>query len=130
MNRITMRRSSRRDRGDTLIEIILTVVITAVTVTALISSLATAGAASTAQRQNVVADSMLRNYTEMAKIAVRSCTSGAPYTVAYSAPAGYTLVIEPVTTMCPKVAQTIVVSLTVNTPTGYTQSMQFRVRTP
>ena len=131
MSHITVRRSPLpRDRGDTLIEIILTVVITAVAVTALISSLATAGAASTAQRQNVVADSMLRNYAEMAKNAVRRCTGGAPYTVDYTAPAGYVLVVEPQPTVCPQPAQTVVISLTAKTPTGYTQSMQFRVRTP
>lgn len=122
--------SVRRDRGDTLIEIILTVVITAIAVSALISSLATAGAASTAQRQNVVADAVLRNYAEATKHAARECVAGEEYTVDYVAPDGYELTIEPAVAVCPNTDETALISITVDTPTDYTQSMQFRVRTP
>ena len=108
----------------------MTVVITAIAVTALISSLATAGAASTAQRQNVVADAVLRNYAEATKHAARSCVAGKSYTVDYVAPDGYELIVEPAVPVCPKTNETALISITVNTPTDYTQSMQFRVRTP
>ena len=121
---------SDRDRGDTLIEIILTVVITSIAVGALISSLATAGAASTAQRQNVVADAALRNYAEATKHAVRTCVSGQKYTVDYTVPEGYELVVEPASSTCPRSSETALITVTVNTPTDYSQSMQFRVRTP
>jgi type II secretory pathway pseudopilin PulG len=119
-----------RDRGDTLIEIILTVVIVAVAISALISSLATAGAASTAQRQSVVADAILRNYAEAAKHAARNCVVGEKYAVDFAVPEGYDLRVEPDTATCPEPTETLLVEIGVTTPTKYVQTMQFRVRTP
>lgn len=128
--RMATRRAQGVDRGDTLIEILLSVMIVSITVTSLVSSLATAGNAGNVQRQSVVADTVLRNYAEAIKSGVRSCTSGGKYTVKYQAPDGYVLSVEPEAVKCPDPASTQVMSIVVTTPFGANQSMQIRVRTP
>jgi type II secretory pathway pseudopilin PulG len=92
-----------RDVGDTLIEILLTIVIISLTVTALVSSLATTANAGTAQRNSVQADIALRNYAEAAKVAVQSCVVGATtpatFGVTYEHPVGFTVTAN--SNLCP-----------------------------
>ncbi|MCU1398478.1 MAG: hypothetical protein JWN62_1587 [Acidimicrobiales bacterium] len=120
----------RRDRGETLIEIVMTVVITSITVSALVSSLATAGSAGAAQRDRAAADTVMRNYAEATKQAARACTEGGSYIVGYTAPTGYRIVAAPVGGACPDVDTASTLTLTVVDPTGVSSSMQIVVRTP
>lgn len=120
----------RSDRGETLIEIVITVVITSITVTALVSSLATTGSAGVAQRDRAAADTVMRNYAEATKHAARSCTAGGTYTVDYTPPAGYSAVAGPGGGACPAVSAATRLTLTVTEPTGVADSMQIVVRTP
>ncbi|MCU1392487.1 MAG: hypothetical protein JWM34_915 [Ilumatobacteraceae bacterium] len=119
-----------KDRGETLIEIVLTVVITSITVSALVSSLATAGSAGQAQRDHAAADIVMRNYAEATKLAASSCVEGGTYTVAYVPPAGYTLTADPADAACPDVDAVRQLTLHVQQPSGETDSMQIVVRTP
>lgn len=119
------------DRGETLIEIIITVVITMITVTALVSSLATVGTAGQAQRSSVTADGVMRNYAEAVKAASRSCSKGAKFTVNFTPPAGYTVSYDPQISGCPPVAEPPqVLKLAVAGPTARAQTMQIVIRTP
>ena len=122
--------SERRDGGETLIEIVITVVITSITITALVSSLATTGSAGVAQRNRAAADTVIRNYAEATKQAARSCTVGGTYSVDYTVPDGYTAVAEPADGACPDTSAVKRITLTVTEPTGVFDSMQIAIRTP
>ena len=124
------RRRARPDAGDTLVEILLTVVIIGLTVTALLSALASAGNAGNVQRSSVQVDEVMRNYAEATKSAVQQCTAGATYTVAFAAPTGYSVSAAPIGNSCPSVSSPLALSLTVNGPLGVGETMQIIVRTP
>jgi type II secretory pathway pseudopilin PulG len=120
---------SARDRGDTLIEIVLTVVITAITVTALVSGLATAGTAGQAQRNSVSTDTVMRNYAEATKAAARGCTDGAAFVVPFAA-AGFTVATTPAGVLCPPPISTQQLELSVTGPNGVKHVMSIKIRTP
>jgi len=119
----------QKDRGDTLIEIVLTVVITAISVTALVSGLATAGTAGQAQRNSVSTDTVMRNYAEATKAVARGCTDGAPFVVPFEAP-GFTVATSPAGVRCPPPTATQQLELSVTGSTGVTQVMSIKIRTP
>ena len=121
---------ARGDRGETLIEIVITVVITSITVTALVSSLATTGNAGRAQRDSVRADTVMRNYAEAVKHAARACTDGGAYRVDYTPPNGVAVASAPGAAACPPVDEPLTLTLSVTAPGEQTQSMQIVVRTP
>ena len=83
------------DIGETLIEIVLTVVIIGISVTALLSGLATAGSAGNSQRISVTTDDVMRNYAEVTKAAARGCIVGGSYVVIFGAPKGFTVSSSP-----------------------------------
>jgi len=135
----------RQDTGETLVEVLLTVVIVGLTFTALISSLGMAGNAGNSQRQSVQADVVMRNYAEAAKAAVQTCVVGGTYTVAAAVPlpadptlpvltASLTVAGSPgvagVAIPCPPLATTQVLTLQVRRPDGTRLTMDIRVRTP
>ena len=125
----TLRR--RRDAGETLVEVLLTIVIIGLTVTALLSSLAAAGNAGNLQRSSVQGDYILRNYATVAKAAAQLCTAGGTYAPSYTAalPPGFTVgPVAPV--LCPNVSSYLPVTLTVAGPLGYDDSLDVLVRTP
>ncbi|MCU1393203.1 MAG: hypothetical protein JWM34_1631 [Ilumatobacteraceae bacterium] len=124
-----MRRHSD-DNGETLVEILLTVVIIGLTVTALLSSLGNAGNAGNVQRTSVQLDAVVRNYAEATKSAVQTCTVGGSYAVTYQPPAGFTIVANPTPGSCPAVAAAILVRIDVSGPRGLHTSIQIAVRTP
>jgi type II secretory pathway pseudopilin PulG len=119
-----------RDVGDTLVEILLTIVITGLTMTALLSSLANAGNAGNVQRTSVQADVVMRNYAEATKLAALSCTAGAAFVVAYTPPPGYAVTATPAGSSCPDTVAGTVLRLAVVGPLGVRESMQIEVRTP
>ena len=108
----------------------ITVVITSITVTALVSSLATTGSAGVAQRNRAAADTVMRNYAEATKQAARACVPCGAYTVDYTAPDGYSLAAEPIDNWCPNVSEVKRITLSVTEPTGVAASMQIVIRAP
>ncbi len=120
---------AKGDIGETLVEILLTVVIIGLTITALISSLATVSNAGNAQRNSVQADVVMRNYAEATKAAVQGCVVGGTYTATYSAP-GFVLSVDPPGNTCPSSTTPKLLKLIVVGPTGLRQTMQIKVSTP
>lgn len=123
-------RGKRPDRGESLVETIITIVIVSVAVTALVSALGTAANASNAQREDVQMDAVMRNYAEATRLATRSCTAGGSWSVAYAPPSGYSVAATPASTACPALTATQLVTLIVEGPNELTAEMQVRVRTP
>ena len=124
---------ARRDAGETLVEILLTVVITGLAITALISSLAVAGNTGNVQRSSVQTDVEMRNYAEATKAAVlQACTVGGDtYTVGYTPQTGFTVATDPPDDgVCPAVTTTKPLTLKVTGPLGLNQTMDIKVRTP
>ena len=122
----------RRDVGETLVEIVLTILIIGFTVTALLASLATTGNAANAQRRSVQADAVMRNYAEVIKAAAQLCTvvgaDFSPYiTLNYTQIANFHVVATG--TVCPDPATAQLVTLTINSPGSY-KPMEIKVRTP
>jgi Tfp pilus assembly protein PilV len=116
------------DRGESLVEVILTIVITSVTVTALIAALSTASTATNMHREHAAADLVLRNYAEATKLAVQSCAVNGTYDVVYTAPAGYTA--GGAGGACPSATSAQVVELTATSPSGLRKTLQIGIRTP
>lgn len=111
-------------------EIVITVVIVGVTITALVSGLATTAAAGAAHREGVRSDTVMRNAAEAAKSASRACTPGATWAPSFAAPAGFAVSLTPATTTCPPVTETRRVTLAVVAPNGVRDEMTIVVRTP
>ena len=118
------------DVGETLIEILFTIVIIGLTFTSLFTSLATTGTAGNAQRISVQADIVMRNYAEAIKSATQTCVAGVPYTVSYPAPpTGFSP--SGTGSTCPSPAgATQLLTLTVAVPSGPPVTMQITVTTP
>jgi prepilin-type N-terminal cleavage/methylation domain-containing protein len=123
-----MRQSS--DRGDTLIEIVIAVVIIGITVSALVSSLGAAGTSAQFQRTSVETDTVMRNYAEATKAAARTCPDSGSYAPAFDPPSGYAISTEPSGGACPAAATSQPLVLSVTGPTGVQQQMQIVIRSP
>lgn len=131
---------ARRDSGETLIEILLTVVIVGLTFTALFAALAGAGNAGNAQRTSVQSDVVLRNFAEATKAAAAACVTSGTYNVSYPPPlpAGYSLSVAGtgagsgagIGSSCPPVGAPQLLTLKVTPPTGSFVTMQIKVSTP
>ena len=127
---------ARRDVGEALIEIVVTIVIIGLTVTALLSGLATVGNAGTAQRNSVRADVELRNYAEAIKAAAQHCEDGGDLfpPLDYTVSSLYPTTGAPI--FCPNIATTEAelsltpLILTVTGPLNLETSMDIKVRTP
>ena len=124
--------SDHRERGDTLIEIIIAIVVIGVVISAVVAAISTAENGSSAHREFVTADGMLRNYAEAVKQTVRtSCTAGGTWTASYpgTIPAGYSVNGLSGQT-CPGVTSTAAVTVQVTLPNSTVRSTQLVVRTP
>jgi type II secretory pathway pseudopilin PulG len=126
---------ARADVGETLVEILLTIVVIGVSVTGLLSSLATAGNAGNAQRGGVKADTVLRSYAEATKAAAQKCIAGAPFTVTYVSPPLFPVGTIPAGTVCPGPNTSpdpflLPLTLTVTGPLSVHDSLDVVVRTP
>jgi type II secretory pathway pseudopilin PulG len=122
--------ADRRDVGETLVEIVMTVVIVGIAVTALISGLATTTSASTTNRATADGDTVMRNFAEAIKDAAGTCVDGLPIVAGYTPPAGFGATISPANPVCPAVTETQRLTLDVTGPSGVHQAMQIVVRTP
>lgn len=120
----------RRDVGESLLEIVMTVVIIGITVSALVSGLASAAGAGEAHRQSVRSDTVMRNYAEAAKSAVRACRDGAEWKPDYSPPDGFEVSMSPEDTSCPSVKESRRLELSVVSPSGTRDVMTIVVRSP
>jgi type II secretory pathway pseudopilin PulG len=123
----------RTQAGDSLIEIIIAIVVIGIVTSAIVAAIATSENGSSAHRRLVTADTVLRNWAEAAKTAVRtSCSSsGGTWTATYPPPlpSGYTL--APLTGQaCPAVTTTGLMTIQVTLPNGIVKSMQIATRTP
>jgi type II secretory pathway pseudopilin PulG len=126
---------ARGDRGETLVEVLLTIVIIGLTITALLSSLAAAGNAGNMHRSSVQADYILRNYAAAAKAQAQLCTAGSSFAVVYTPPAGFAVGGIAAGSVCPgpstlPLAYIAPYTLTVAGPLGFHDSLDVRVRTP
>ena len=124
----------REDVGETLVEVMLTIVIIGLTITALLSSLATVGNAGNSQRIGVQGDVVMRNYADAAKAAADDCVAGAALVVTYPAvqaplPTGFSLPTGASGT-CPAAGTTSKLTLVVVGPRGFRDTMDIKVRTP
>jgi type II secretory pathway pseudopilin PulG len=127
-----MDRAHRTQAGDSLIEIIFAIVVIGLVVSAITAAISTSENGSAAHRQLVTADTVMRDYAEAVKQAVRStCTSagGTWSTGSFTPVTGYTAT-TPSSHTCPDVTTTAVVRLDVGLPNGGTKSMDIAVRTP
>ncbi len=120
----------RADLGESLVEIVITVVIIGITVTALLSGLGSAAAAGNAHKVGVQADTAMRNYAEAVKSAVRECREGQSWTPGFSPPDGFRVSMSPDDTSCPSVKEARRLDLTVDSPAGTRQVLTIVVRTP
>jgi type II secretory pathway pseudopilin PulG len=141
------RRRTVGDTGETLVEILFTIVLVSLTFSALFTSLATAGNASNVQRVSVQADAVLRNFAEATKAAAQSCGTGAApattYTVVYplptqTLPVGFTPTVTGtgagtgvgVNSTCPSVTSPQLLTLKVTGPLAFSATMLIKVITP
>jgi type II secretory pathway pseudopilin PulG len=139
-NKESVEMTNTRDRGESLIEVVLTIVIVSVAVTALVASLASASRSSTTQRRVQITDVVLRGYAEAAKLATASCTAGQSYSISFSPPNGYTADYSAFGAdqspdpskkgVCPAVDTVQILELAVTQPEGITHTMKIAVRTP
>ena len=120
-------------RGDSLIEIIIAILVIGGIVSAIVAAISTSENGSSAHRELVTADTVIRNYAEAVKTAVRtSCPpSGGTWTATYPPPIpnGYTVNALSSQT-CPTVTASATVAVQVTLPNGTTRSMYVVVRTP
>jgi type II secretory pathway pseudopilin PulG len=124
--------SQRSESGASLIEIIFAIVIIGLVVSAVVAAISTSENGSAAHRELVTGDTVLRNYAEAVKQAVRAgCTpSGGTWsTSTFSQTSGYPAT-TPSSHTCPGVTTTAVVTLNVGLPNGTTKTMDIAVRTP
>ena len=119
---------TRADVGETLMEILFTIVIVSLTFTAVFTSLATTGNAGNVQRVSVQADVVMRNYAEAIRSATQTCVAGVPYTLVYPAPpSGFSPTGAGV---CPSAGVVQLRMLKVDVPLGPPVTMQIAVATP
>ena len=126
------------DRGESLIEVVMTIMIISIAVVALIASLASASRSSVSHRRAQGTDAVLRNFAEQLKLATSSCVAGAPYTVSYNPPDGYAVggssnddsTFTGTSGTCPTVDRTQVVTLSAAYSSIAASTIKLVVRTP
>jgi type II secretory pathway pseudopilin PulG len=84
---VTQRARGRGERGETLVELLVTVVIMGSAIVALVAGVATAVASSDTHRQDSTAEGVLRSYAERVQGASYADCATA-YTTGYTVPAG------------------------------------------
>ena len=121
------------ERGDTLIEILIALVVIGLVVSAYFSTFSTQASGSVVQRDLATEDGLLRSYAELTKSAVRiQCASGPTFSVAYTALAGFGASPPPLLSQtCPAVDSPTTITLRVQRlPSGIARSLDIAVRAP
>lgn len=124
--------TSKDDAGESLVEIVMSLVLLGTVVAALMAGLATAARVSLIHRNSVTADTVMRSYAEQVKNAVRSqcaTTTAFQYVLPLTPVDGFTPSQSPVPQTCPTAASNSILTLTVGGK-GLTKSMQIEVRRP
>ncbi len=127
--------TSKDDAGESLVEIVMSLVLLSLVVSALMAGLATAARATRFQRNLVNVDTVMRSYAEATKNAVRrDCGNYAnlAYNLTpYGAPAGFTVSQNPAALACPipPAVPTQTLTLTV-IGDGVTRTMDIVIRRP
>lgn len=121
---------SRRDVGESLNEVIITIVVISLAVTALFAALNTATASAKSHADRAKNDAVVRDLAEAVKNATAACEAGDPYSVGFTAPTGYVVEITPSTGLCPPVTEVQIVTIEVTPPAGNPQRLEIAVRTP
>ena len=124
----------KNQRGESLIEIIFAIVVIGLVLSAVVAAISTSENGTTAHRDLVNGDTVIRNYAEAVKTAVRSSCmpTGGTWTAAYPGalpPGGYAI-NSLAGQNCPSVSTTSTVTVQVTLPNGTTKSMAVVVRTP
>lgn len=130
-----MRRTHTDEAGDSLVEIVIALVIIGVVIGAFVSTFSTGATASSAHRNLVTADAVLRSYAEQAKADARDdCKAGPSFTMTYPTPPlpkGFSVRSSPNSPVaCPAPTAVTQVSLFVKMPNGNEKTMSIEVRTP
>jgi hypothetical protein len=131
----------RSESGETLLEVVMALVVIGLVVSAYFATFSTQGTGSTAQRNLVTADGLLRDYAEATKAAVRhdcGVISPSTYTTTTTSIPGFSFgsVSTPAGQDCPAVTGVPQqIDLTVTMPKGSaqvapTRSISIDVRTP
>jgi prepilin-type N-terminal cleavage/methylation domain-containing protein len=126
---------SGNQRGETLIEVLIAVVLIGAISSAYFFGEATQTRVSVTNKELVTADGVARSYAELTKAAVRNgCTAAnpnSPFTVNYTAPPGFSVTTPMNQQICPvSRRQPRTIDLTVTTPSNLTAQLSVEVRTP
>ena len=121
------------ERGETLVEILISVVIIGLVVGAIFATYATAATAAKSQRDFVTADAELRDYAEALHTAAESCKAGDP--LSPTPPGPYALTAIDVETngapACPAATAVAQIDISVTLPKpALAQQLTTYVRTP
>ena len=88
-----MSRAPRGDEGFTLVEMLVAIALMGIGVAAVLSGIMTSIVTSDVHRKQATGETVMRGYAEEAKqVTYSSCAT--TYTIPYSAPNGYTVVLE------------------------------------
>jgi type II secretory pathway pseudopilin PulG len=133
-----MQKQAHNEAGESLVEVLISLVIIGIIVSAFFAAISTTSKATSTQRDTVKADAVLRDYAETAKQAVRdTCTSsnaGAPVTVTLppeQLPSGFSVTSTGLT--CPSLTTPPYVNkvdITATLPNGVPKVLSINVRTP
>jgi type II secretory pathway pseudopilin PulG len=122
----------------------MTIIVMSITVSALISALASTTASARGHRDLVVADSAVRNAAEAVKLAATGCQTGGTASTSFTWPTGFThtVTVDGTTVLssnatsdsfalpCPATGSTSLVTVKVSASVGASDTTQIRVRTP
>jgi Tfp pilus assembly protein FimT len=123
------------DRGDTLVEILMAVVLIGIVFSAFVIAIAMGSTASSTHRTLVTADALLRDYAEATKAAVRrdcGVISPTTYTTTTTSVPGFSFssTSNPAGQNCPAVSAVQQVDLSVAASNGPSRSLSIDARTP
>ena len=132
---LVARRAPCRQSGETLVEILITIVVIGIVGSAAFFAISVGATNSKNHRDLVTADQLLRNYAEAAKQAVRATCTGSNSTFTV----GNQLTPEEVAQNwqlsatglnCPAASGVQQVDITATLPTGTTKKLSIEVRSP